>query len=91
MSENLFLKNVMEDLVWLLMKDALAEWPEVCKCETCQYDIAAITLNSLKPRYVVRAKGEVLSRTSELELQHRADVYSALTRAALLVNQKPKH
>lgn len=81
----------MEDLVWLLMKDVLEKWPEVCKCETCQHDIAAIALNSLNPRYVVRTKGEVLSRTSVLEVQQRADVYSALTRAALLVNEKPRH
>lgn len=91
MSERLFLKNVMEDLVWLLMKDTLAKWPEVCNCEICRFDIAAITLNTLRPRYAVRAKGEALSRTSELELQHRADVYSALTRAVILVNQNPRH
>ncbi|MBS3975735.1 MAG: late competence development ComFB family protein [Syntrophomonadaceae bacterium] len=91
MSENVFLKNMMEDLVWLLMKDVLAKWPEACNCEVCRHDMAAIALNSLRPRYVVRTKGEVLSRTSELESQHRADVYSAITRAVLLVSEKPRH
>jgi competence protein ComFB len=91
LAEKLFLKNIIEDLVWLLMKDVLEKWPEVCKCNVCQHDMAAIALNSLKPRYVVRTKGEVLSRASELEIQHRADVFSALTRAMLLVSEKPRH
>lgn len=86
-----FLKNYMEDMVWLLLDDVLQKWPEVCRCTICRHDIAAIALNNLKPRYVVREQGEVYSRVSVLEAQYRADVYTALTKAILLVQEKPRH
>lgn len=86
-----FLKNHMEDMVWLLLDDVLQKWPEVCGCTVCRHDIAAIALNSLQPRYVVREQGEVYSKVSVLEAQYRADVYAALTKAILLVQGKPRH
>ncbi len=87
----LFLKNQMEDMVWMFLDEVLQKWPEACTCDICRHDIAALSLNSLAPRYVVREQGEVLSKTSMLEIQYRADVYAAVTKAILLVKDKPRH
>ncbi len=92
MSTNkIFLKNFMEDCVWIFLDEVLKKYPEACSCETCRYDIAALALNSLPSRYVVRDKGEVYSKISTLETQYRADIYAALTKAIMLVKENPRH
>lgn len=91
LSDGIFLKNCMEDFVWNFMDEVLAKYPEACSCTICRYDIAAIALNSLPPRYVVREKGEIFSKISTLEVQYRADVYGALTRAIMTVQANPRH
>ncbi|NLW06922.1 MAG: late competence development ComFB family protein [Clostridia bacterium] len=91
MSSKYMLKNQMEDCVWELLDQVLAQYPEVCKCENCRYDIVALTLNRLPPRYTVRVKGEIYAKLAMLEAQHRADIYQALTQAILIVKQHPRH
>ncbi|MDA8234507.1 MAG: late competence development ComFB family protein [Clostridia bacterium] len=85
------LKNYMEDIVWGLLDEVLKNFSDVCTCENCRYDIAAITLNSLKPKYGVTRIGEVFSRAVSLEPQYRADVISAITKAVVKVKDNPKH
>ncbi len=41
---DLELKNYMEALVLQQMKTIIAANPDVCNCQKCQYDIAAIAL-----------------------------------------------
>lgn len=89
--ERLFLRNYMEDFVWNFLDEVLAKYPEACSCPTCRHDTAAIALNSLPPRYVVRERGEVFSKITTLEAQYRADVYGALTKAIMTVMATPRH
>ena len=89
--ERLFLRNYMEDLVWNFLDEVLAKYPEACSCTSCRHDMAAIALNGLQPRYVVREKGEVYSKVSTLEVQYRADIYGALTKAIMTVMSIPRH
>lgn len=92
MSESkLFLKNYMEDCVWSYLDEILAKYPEACQCQTCRYDIVAITLNNLPPKYVVREEGELYSRINNLEVQYRIDIYAALTKAIMIVKDNPRH
>jgi len=91
MAEPFILKNYMEEAVWSLIDEVLPKYPEVCQCPACRHDIAALALNQLPPRYVVREKGEIYSKTSLLESQYRADIYAALTKAILVVSEKPRH
>lgn len=86
-----FLKNYMEDVVWNFLDDLLSKYPEVCHCETCRYDIVALALNQLPPKYVVREQGELYSRINTLEVQHQIDVFAALTKAIMLVKDNPRH
>ncbi|MBC7324855.1 MAG: late competence development ComFB family protein [Moorella sp. (in: Bacteria)] len=87
----MFLKNYMEDCVWELMDRVLEQDPEACRCESCRYDMAALALNQLPPRYVVREKGVIYSKLAILEIQQRADIFRALTQALLTVKKNPRH
>jgi len=85
------LKNYMEDIVWGLLDDVLKTFPDICTCENCRFDIAAITLNTLRPKYGVTRVGEVFSRAVSLEPQYRADVITAITKAVVKVKDNPHH
>lgn len=84
------LKNYMEEIVFNQMKDVLADI-NVCKCEKCKMDIAAIALNDLPTKYIVTEKGELYSKINILMQQFEVDVVSAITKAAILVKRNPRH
>jgi competence protein ComFB len=85
------LKNYMEELVWEGLDRVLATKDDICKCDKCRYDIAAITLNTLPPRYFVTDIGETFSRIKTLEQQFHADVTAALVNAIIIVKSRPHH
>jgi competence protein ComFB len=84
------IKNYMEEMVFNQMKDVLDDI-NVCTCEKCLLDIAAIALNDLPPKYIVSEKGELYSKISSLKQQFEVDIISAITKAAVLVKRKPRH
>jgi len=61
---------------------------QVCGCERCRLDIAAIALNNLTPNYVVSTEGEVVKAISP---QLKADVQRQLAKAVAMVSDKPHH
>lgn len=91
MTKSFLLKNYMEDCVWELLDQVLAQDPQACCCESCRYDIAALALNQLPPHYTVREKGVIFSKLTMLGTQHRADIYQALTKALEIVKLSPRH
>ncbi|MFZ5989583.1 MAG: late competence development ComFB family protein [Bacillota bacterium] len=84
------IKNYMEEIVFSLMKEVLEDI-NVCNCEKCIMDIAAIALNDLPPKYIVSEKGELFSKINSLKQQFEVDVISAVTKAAVLVKRNPRH
>jgi competence protein ComFB len=80
----------MEEVVFSLMKEVLCDI-NVCSCEKCKMDIAAIALNDLPPKYIVTDKGELYSKVNSLKQQFEVDVISALTKAAVMVKRNPRH
>lgn len=86
----MILKNYMEEIIFNLIDQVIIDM-DVCKCEKCINDIAAITLNSLPAKYVVTEKGELYSKVSLLKVQVEVDVITEITKAALLVKENPKH
>ncbi len=74
-----------------LLPTVLDKYSDICKCEKCIDDIKAITLNSLKPLYVVTEEGNIFAKTNELSIQFKADVLGALTKAIEIVSKNPKH
>lgn len=84
------LKNYMEEMVFNYIDDVLKDI-DMCKCDICKLDIAAKALNELPPMYFVSKKGEVYSKLKNLKIQFEVDVISAITRAAELVKNNPRH
>ncbi|MDF9409248.1 MAG: Late competence development protein ComFB [Pelotomaculum sp. PtaB.Bin013] len=85
------LVNVMEILVRETIDDILRNYQEICKCERCKLDMAAIALNKLSPSYVVTAEGEVLLRVGSLKQQNKVDIIRVVTEAIDIVSKKPHH
>jgi len=85
------LKNYMEVMVWQYLDEILAGHQGVCSCERCRYDIVALALNFLPPRYVVTAKGGTWAKVRALEQQFYVDVVTAISNAVTLVKSKPHH
>ncbi len=84
------IKNYMEEIVFGQMEEVLTDI-NVCTCDKCMLDIAAIALNDLPPKYIVTEKGELYSKINTLSQQFEVDVVAALTKAAVLVKRKPRH
>lgn len=85
------LKNYMEIMVFQQLDNILAANSRICHCEKCRYDIAALALNSLPPRYVVTQEGETYTRVKSLEQQFTIDIIAAITGALNKVKSKPHH
>jgi competence protein ComFB len=84
------LKNYMEDVVLNIMDSVLKDM-EICKCEKCKMDIAALALNNLPTKYVVSEKGQLYSKLHILRKQFEVDAITEITKAAVLVSKSPQH
>ncbi len=84
------IRNYMEICVSDMM-DAILKDLNCCTCETCRYDIFAIALNSLPPKYVVTKRGQLYTKMSTLQQQFDVDIIAAITKAAVLVSRTPRH
>lgn len=85
------LKNFMEELVWQRLDEVMRSNAQVCSCEKCRFDIAALALNFLPPRYVVSLQGETFSRVKSLEQQFNVDILTAISHAIKIVASQPHH
>ena len=83
--------NYMEDIVGETLDILISERDDLCKCDKCKLDIAAMALNKLSPKYVVTSKGRVYTKLNELEFQHRADILKEVTKAIEFVRVNLKH
>lgn len=87
----MIIKNHMEDLVWSNIDKIIERHRNVCNCEKCRYDIAALALNFLPPRYTVTDLGETYTRVKSLEQQFTIDIITAISHAIKIVNSQPHH
>ncbi len=79
--------NVAEIVLFSMLDGAIKQY-NTCGCERCKLDIAAITLNSLPPSYVVSTEGEVMKSISP---QLKVDVRKQLDLAMQIVKHYPHH
>ena len=87
------LNNLTEEVVLEMLKKMLQreEFENICKDEDCLLDMATYALNRLPAKYVATSKGEVFTKTEELEQQHSVDVLSVVTRAIKVVSENEHH
>ncbi len=82
--------NYIEKMVQNLLPQVMEE-ADMCTCNFCKTDVIAISLNNIRPRYVVSEKGELYTKLSTLEAQNEADVIAQMARACVIVKNNPRH
>ncbi|MGI6434567.1 MAG: late competence development ComFB family protein [Syntrophomonadaceae bacterium] len=83
--------NVVEKTVGDLIERLLEEKCEMCTCEKCRADIAALALNDLQPRYVASKRGEAFARADALGQNTYTAVMVAVAKAIKQVSLNPRH
>ncbi|MEG1448764.1 MAG: late competence development ComFB family protein [Oscillospiraceae bacterium] len=83
-------QNIMEQVVEKEL-DALLPSLDVCNCDRCKNDIVAYALNQLPAKYIVSDKGYLYAKIQTAYLQYEVDVMQAITRAAKVVRDNPRH
>ena len=81
------LHNLMEDEVIRIIDEFLKDREDICTCDKCKLDIAAIALNNLKPKYVVTEKGSLFAKVDILDYQFDVDLIKEVTKAAKIVRE----
>ncbi len=80
---NLTEKVILEKL------DVVMENMNCCRCDRCKMDVVALTLNNMKPYYVVRAQDS--SDYSKLEKEIADKATKAVLKSAIKVRKNPRH
>lgn len=83
-------RNLMEDFVMQNL-DVVLSGAGCCTCDACKSDVAAYALNHLEPHYVATRQGKLMVKLQSYELQSRADVVAAVSEAAVMVANSPRH
>ena len=86
-----YFKNTWESVVVEEVEATLKHVKNMCKCERCFADICAITLNSLDPRYVTTAMGELEDRVAMLDFEKQMKVSTEVFDAIDIVKNNPRH
>ena len=81
-----YMENCVDDILDLVLNDI-----NCCTCDKCKFDITAIALNSLPPKYVVTQRGQLYAKLTALQHQFDVDIISAVTKAAVIVGRNPRH
>jgi len=81
----------MEQAVFNVLNKLLKNRDDICVCEKCKMDIAAIALNNLPTKYVVTEKGELYTKVNEMEIQFEADIIKELVKAIEIVSNDVRH
>lgn len=82
--------NIMERIVEEKLDQQLENY-DCCKCEDCRRDMLAFALNTIPPKYVNSAKGELFGRIDSSKMQKTVDIDIAIARAINVVSASPKH
>jgi len=86
------LKNEAEILVLREMEQQFKNAPaDMCRCNECVVDIAAIALNAVKPLYRFSILGTLYASAAMTEQAYADSVKQAVTQAIEKVRTNPAH
>ena len=86
------LKNEAEKLVIKELERQLESYSSpICLCNECVLDMAAVTLNSVKPLYQVSLLGSLYTATAMDEKTYATSVREAVFKAIEKVRKNPSH
>jgi len=89
-NETYFLKNYWESKVMERTKDITSKM-NVCHCDKCYYDICALVLNKLPPKYVTTRKGDLMMKVPATSAKNELELTILITQFAKMVSEKPMH
>lgn len=78
-------KNIMEEITKNVLTEYLPLLNLPCTCERCINDILALSLNQLKPYYVVKEENAVYVKAKFLEKQDSTNILSVVIKSSLVV------
>jgi len=86
------LKNEAENLVIKEMENQLSDGTvDMCRCNECVVDVAAIALNSVKPLYRFSILGTLYASQAMTEQSYADSVKQAVASAIEKVKNNPAH
>lgn len=91
MTAESWLSNRMEQAVVDGLEEALAYYPDACRCEQCRRDIVALALRLLPARYAGSEEGSVVVDVELQRLASRIEIFRALCQAIATVKARPHH
>lgn len=87
----MYIKNYLEDYVEEIAREQLKKYEEYKDNERILMDVMALTLNNLKPMYVVHDKGHILTEV-KLSSEHiRSEVLVQVLAAIKKVLSNPEY
>ncbi|MBE6836691.1 MAG: hypothetical protein E7509_01650 [Ruminococcus sp.] len=86
-SKRTVMVNIREKMV-LAKLDAAFEKFNCCSCYCCKQDVTAMTLNNLKPKYVIAAIDDIDKIIAKEDF---TEITSAIMKAILEVKKHPRH
>jgi competence protein ComFB len=84
------LKNEMEDIVIEELGLQLENHPDICVCQDCVLDMAALALNKTKPVYQVSLLGSMYAQSLH-EGDFRSGLAKIVAEAIQKVSENPSH
>ena len=86
------IKNEAEGLVLYELERQLDAWgDDVCRCNECVVDMAAIALNMVKPLYRFSLLGSLYAAQAMNEQAYADSVQEAVSQAIVKVRANPAH
>lgn len=87
-----FLENEAESLVFTELEQQLnEEWAaDICKCQDCVLDMAALSLNTVKPFYRVSLLGKVYAGSLN-DTNYAEEVRKAVNDSIVKISVNPAH
>lgn len=85
-------RNYSEELVKKILFKVLEDYPHICKCEKCLTDMMALSLNVVKPKYVVSEQGAIYTKAlNEANKQELVSTTASVINAVEIVSKNPRH
>lgn len=82
--------NLMEQIVKDKIIYFMREF-DVCTCERCKADTIALTLNGLKPKYIVTMPAAAAPLVSYYTNRYISDITVEATKACMTIKENPRH
>jgi competence protein ComFB len=82
--------NTTEEIVKKKVRETMQTF-DTCQCEKCYFDVCALVLNKLEPKYYTTERGKVLQLLEATDKQFKTDLVVLILQSIQLVKESPRH